>query len=101
MVDVTCLGCTVPWMLLLKGAVWINICLQHYLEVEYCPLVMNSHLTIVPIPKPPNRAKCYTRPTDRTMTKALLASLLLLLLQGAHGFYLPGVNPYSFTEGEV
>ena len=29
------------------------------------------------------------------------AILTALLLQGAQGFYLPGVNPYSFTEGEA
>jgi len=36
------------------------------------------------------------------MLKTLLS---LALLQGANhgadGFYLPGVNPYSFTEGET
>ena len=28
------------------------------------------------------------------------ALTLASLLQGAQGFYLPGVNPYSFSEGE-
>ena len=26
---------------------------------------------------------------------------LAALIRGAQGFYLPGVNPYSFTEGET
>jgi hypothetical protein len=31
--------------------------------------------------------------------RSLIAAALLL--QGVQGFYLPGVNPYSFTEGEA
>lgn len=30
-----------------------------------------------------------------------VALTLVSLLQGAQGFYLPGVNPYSFAEGEA
>lgn len=35
------------------------------------------------------------------MMRSLLVALLLEgASHGAHGFYLPGVNPYSFAEGE-
>jgi len=27
--------------------------------------------------------------------------LAAILIHGAQGFYLPGVNPYSFAEGET
>lgn len=35
---------------------------------------------------------------DATMMWVLLAAVLI---HGAQGFYLPGVNPYSFAEGET
>merc|ERR1719491_1727734 len=38
------------------------------------------------------------RVRDHPTMRALLASLLLQVVQG---FYLPGVNPYSFSEGEA
>ena len=38
-----------------------------------------------------------TATTDITMRSLLVA----ILLQGAQGFYLPGVNPYSFSAGEL
>lgn len=41
------------------------------------------------------------RTVAKTMTRILLLLTAALLPSGVQGFYLPGVSPYSFSEGEA